>query len=204
MAAATTNTGSALDFFGFAAEQARCAWWLRSALLCLARWRLTLSAKTKVVLGPVDMSLAVACRPADRRSLWLAARASQPCCSIWPRALPASPCSRARPRRVSAFPTCWARLAAILPVLSSMAGIVGWAADKGWDRNVLKLFGVMLVAEVVMMAMGYGWLAGIIGAEKAWQFGVLPFIVPDLIKVALAATLVPAAWTLFSGLRAGR
>ena len=82
-----------------------------------------------------------------------------------------------------------------------MAGLVGWAADKGWDRNLLKLFGVMLVAEVVMMAMGYGWLANYIGAEKAWQFGVLPFVVPDLIKVALAATLVPAVWTLFSTLR---
>jgi biotin transport system substrate-specific component len=47
-----------------------------------------------------------------------------------------------------------------------------------------------------MMAMGFAWLATLIGAEKAWTFGVVPFIVPDLIKVALAAALVPAVWSL--------
>ncbi|WP_245488981.1 biotin transporter BioY, partial [Mesorhizobium sp. M7D.F.Ca.US.004.03.1.1] len=77
-----------------------------------------------------------------------------------------------------------------------MAAIVGWAADRGWDRHPIKLFNAMLVAEVVMMAMGFAWLALLIGPEKSWQFGVVPFIVGDLIKVALAASLVPAVWTL--------
>jgi biotin transport system substrate-specific component len=77
-----------------------------------------------------------------------------------------------------------------------MAAIAGWAADRGFDRNPFKLFGALLVAEVIMMAMGFAWLATIIGAEKAWQFGVVPFIVPDLVKVALAASLVPAVWSL--------
>ncbi len=102
-----------------------------------------------------------------------------------------------------------------------MAAIVGWAADRGWDRSVLKLGAAMLVAEIVMMAMGFAWLAAgasawLVGAaaidsawlgsvdkaflgigfEAAWTYGVLPFIVPDLIKVALAATLVPASWAL--------
>ena len=54
----------------------------------------------------------------------------------------------------------------------------------------------MLVAEIVMMALGFSWLRLLIGAEKSWQFGVAPFIVPDLIKVALAALLVPALWSL--------
>ena len=53
-----------------------------------------------------------------------------------------------------------------------------------------------LSREIVMMAMGFAWLALLIGAEKSWQFGVLPFIVGDLIKVALAASLVPAVWSL--------
>ena len=34
-----------------------------------------------------------------------------------------------------------------LPVSSSWLAIVGWAADRGFDRNPLKLFGVMLVAR---------------------------------------------------------
>ena len=72
------------------------------------------------------------------------------------------------------------------------------AADRGWDRNPFKLFGAMLAAEIVMMAMGFAWLAGIIGASASWQFGVAPFILPDLIKVALAAAIVPAVWALFA------
>ena len=78
----------------------------------------------------------------------------------------------------------------------AMAAIVGWAADRGWDRNPFKPVAAMLVAEVVMMAMGFAWLATLIGVEASWQFGVLPFIVPDLVKVGLAAALVPAVWSL--------
>ena len=77
-----------------------------------------------------------------------------------------------------------------------MAAIVGWAADRGFDRNPVKLFGVMLAANAIMLTMGFAWLATLIGAEKAWAFGVVPFIVGDLIKVALAAALVPAVWSL--------
>ena len=77
-----------------------------------------------------------------------------------------------------------------------MAAIVGWAADRGFDRNPLKLFGVMLAANAIMLAMGFAWLATLIGFEKAWVFGVVPFILSDLIKVALAAALVPAVWSL--------
>jgi biotin transport system substrate-specific component len=77
-----------------------------------------------------------------------------------------------------------------------MAAIIGWAADRGWDRNVLKFFGIVVIADAIMLAMGFGWLSALIGVEKGWQFGVAPFIVPDLIKAALAAALVPAVWSL--------
>jgi len=81
----------------------------------------------------------------------------------------------------------------------AMAAIVGWAADHGFDRNPISLLCAMLVAEIVMMAMGFAWLAVLIGAEASFQFGVLPFIVPDLIKVGLGAALVPAVWSLLPG-----
>jgi biotin transport system substrate-specific component len=82
-----------------------------------------------------------------------------------------------------------------------MAAIAGWAADRGFDRNPFKLFGAFMAAEVVMMAMGFAWLALLIGADKAWQFGVVPFVVGDLIKVALAASLVPAVWSVLARFR---
>ena len=78
------------------------------------------------------------------------------------------------------------------------AAIVGYAVDRGLGRNPFKLFGAMLAAEVVILAMGAAWLAYLLGAEKALAFGVGPFIVTDLVKIALAACLVPAVTALFS------
>src|SRR5690606_20157810 len=72
----------------------------------------------------------------------------------------------------------------------AMAAIVGWAADRGWSRKPFAMFGAMLTAEAVMLAMGFAWLAVVIGGGAAWQLGVVPFLVPDLIKVALAAALI--------------
>ena len=78
------------------------------------------------------------------------------------------------------------------------AAIVGYAVDKGFGRNVFKLFGAMLVAEVVILGMGAAWLAYLLGTEKALASGVGPFIVTDLVKIALAACAVPAVTALFS------
>jgi biotin transport system substrate-specific component len=77
------------------------------------------------------------------------------------------------------------------------AAMVGLAADRGWDRNPFRLFGVMALASLVILALGFAWLSVLIGADKAWQFGVVPFVVTDLVKAALAAALVPAIWALF-------
>ena len=82
------------------------------------------------------------------------------------------------------------------------AVIAGWAADRGFDRNPFKLFVAMLVGELVILALGAGWLVVLFGADKAIAYGVGPFIVTDLVKVALAAAIVPAAWSLVERLRA--
>ena len=75
----------------------------------------------------------------------------------------------------------------------AMAAIVGWAVDRGWGRNIVKIFGRDARRRDCHDGDGL-FLAGmLIGAEKSWQFGVVPFIVPDLIKVALAAAVTVAA-----------
>ena len=76
------------------------------------------------------------------------------------------------------------------------AAIVGHAADAGDDRNAFRLFGYMLVGEIVILGLGAAWLAFLFGADKALAWGVGPFIVTDLIKIALASCLVPAIWAL--------
>ncbi len=75
------------------------------------------------------------------------------------------------------------------------AVMVGWAGDRGWDRNPFKLFAVMLAGEVVLLALGAIWLAYLFGIDKTFDYGVGPFMVTDLVKIAVAACIVPALWT---------
>jgi biotin transport system substrate-specific component len=78
-----------------------------------------------------------------------------------------------------------------------MAAIAGWAADRGWSRNPLKLGAAMLAGEAIMLVLGALWLGHLFGTEKILAYGVGPFIVTDLVKLAIAACLVPALWPLF-------
>ncbi|WP_454622302.1 biotin transporter BioY [Bradyrhizobium cenepequi] len=75
------------------------------------------------------------------------------------------------------------------------AFVTGWLAERGWDRNVVRLFAAMALGHVIILAAGFGWLAfGVgLGAEKAWLVGILPFIAGTLVKTALGASLLPAA-----------
>lgn len=74
------------------------------------------------------------------------------------------------------------------------AFVIGWFAERGWDRNVALLFAAMAVGHVVIFIAGFGWLAyGIgLGATKAWLVGVAPFSAASVVKNALGAALMPA------------
>ena len=74
------------------------------------------------------------------------------------------------------------------------AGITGWLAEKGFDRNVFTTIIAMLAGTVAIYALGVGWLANLIGMEKAVQFGMVPFLAGDAAKLVLAAIVFPAAW----------
>ncbi|PTE09682.1 biotin transporter BioY [Mesorhizobium helmanticense] len=156
---------------------------------------LTLAAKTKVLLGPVDISM-------QTLAVFLIAAAFGMRLGVATLLLYMAegamgfPVFQSTPEKGIGIAYMLGSTGGYLAGFVVMAAIVGWAADRGWDRHPIKLFNALLVAEIVMMAMGFAWLALLIGAEKSWQFGVVPFIIGDLIKVALAASLVPAAWSL--------
>jgi biotin transport system substrate-specific component len=70
----------------------------------------------------------------------------------------------------------------------------GWLAERGWGRSVPRLFVAMGLGHLLILALGFAWLAfGLkLGADKAWLVGVAPFIAGTLVKNALGAALVPA------------
>ena len=76
------------------------------------------------------------------------------------------------------------------------ASVVGWLAERGWDRSVLRLFVAMAVGHLVLFAFGVMWLAQLVGLEKAWLLGVVPFYAATIFKTALGACLMPALWQL--------
>lgn len=70
------------------------------------------------------------------------------------------------------------------------AAVVGYAAERSWGRGLIGMAGAMLVGEMAILGLGFAWLATLFGLDKAFDFGVGPFILTDLVKVALAAALV--------------
>jgi biotin transport system substrate-specific component len=74
------------------------------------------------------------------------------------------------------------------------AFIVGWLSERGWDGSVARLFAAMALGHLVILGLGFGWLAfGLqLGSEKAWLVGVAPFVAASLVKNALGAALLPA------------
>lgn len=76
------------------------------------------------------------------------------------------------------------------------AALIGWVAERGWDRSIGRMAVAMAAGHIVILALGWAWLSGLIGAEKAWTVGVAPFFAATIVKTALAAVTLPALWSL--------
>ena len=79
------------------------------------------------------------------------------------------------------------------------AFVVGLLAERyGIDREVWSAALLLLVGNIVLYVPGLLWLQFWLTAHGAptsvWEAGLVPFVWGDLIKLILAAALVPAAW----------
>jgi biotin transport system substrate-specific component len=81
------------------------------------------------------------------------------------------------------------------------AFVVGFLAQRGWDRSLGSALGAMFVGEIVIFACGLPWLAAALGisGEKALTFGLYPFVLGECLKLAVAAGVLPGAWKLIAG-----
>lgn len=87
------------------------------------------------------------------------------------------------------------------------AAIAGWAAERSWDRHVLQAMGGFTLATVAPFVVGVPYLAAVLGTidlAAIASVGIMPFIVPGLIKAAIAAALFPLAWSAIRALDARR
>ena len=85
------------------------------------------------------------------------------------------------------------------------AFVVGYLAERGFDRRYVTSFLAMLAGLVVIYASGAIWLGlfvrtagrAPIGVPTALALGVYPFVVADLMKLLVAASILPGLWRLF-------
>lgn len=80
------------------------------------------------------------------------------------------------------------------------AYVVGSLAERGWDRRVPTTVLAMVLGNLAIYACGLAWLLcldHLLGRPfegNLLAVGVLPFLPGDLVKIALAAVLLPSAW----------
>ncbi|MDA9373246.1 biotin transporter BioY [Pelagibacterales bacterium] len=79
---------------------------------------------------------------------------------------------------------------------------LGFFAKLNWDRNIFKLSAALVFANILIYAPGLLWLGQLYGWDQpiiAW--GLTPFIIGDLLKLALTASLIPLIWKLIGKAR---
>ncbi len=76
------------------------------------------------------------------------------------------------------------------------AALCGWLAEHAWDRSWVRTGAAAVAGHVLILAMGWAWLATLIGPGKAYAAGVLPFYAATVFKTVLAMAVMPAAWKL--------
>jgi biotin transport system substrate-specific component len=76
--------------------------------------------------------------------------------------------------------------------------IVGRLAELGWDRHIGGSLGAMAIGNMAIYVIGVPWLAVATAHDLRWAFdnGMLLFIVGDVVKLAVAAALLPVGWWL--------
>ena len=75
------------------------------------------------------------------------------------------------------------------------AGVVGWLAEKKWDRNVFTTAAAFFIGNVVLYVPGLVWLGLVLGWDKpVLELGLYPFLPGDVLKLVLAAVLFPVLW----------
>jgi biotin transport system substrate-specific component len=83
------------------------------------------------------------------------------------------------------------------------AALTGALAERGWDRQFSSAIAAMLTGNVVIYLVGVPWLATVLdtGLEKTLELGLYPFVPGDVLKLYLAAALLPSAWRVVGATR---
>ena len=77
------------------------------------------------------------------------------------------------------------------------AFVVGYLAERGFNRRYLTSVAAMSVGLSIVFAFGVAWMAWgapALGLNTSLRAGFYPFVPADIIKVFVAAAILPVAW----------
>ena len=77
------------------------------------------------------------------------------------------------------------------------ATVCGWLAERGWGHSFVATSACMVIGNLVIYLFGILWLGVVLGWDKPLlEWGVLPFLWGDFLKITLAAITMPLAWKI--------
>lgn len=93
------------------------------------------------------------------------------------------------------------------------AYVIGWLAERGWDRTPWRTALALFAGNVIVWAFGLPWLYYVLATlkpelnmdlAKTLNFGLWPYVPGDVVKLAIATGVLPGAWALLKGRGEGR
>ena len=88
--------------------------------------------------------------------------------------------------------------AGYLVAFPAAAFIVGAFAEHGWDKRYETAVAAMAIGSLIIFLGGWAWFAILTNTPPvaAFNLAVLPFLLGDVIKIALGAAVLPTGWAL--------
>jgi biotin transport system substrate-specific component len=85
-----------------------------------------------------------------------------------------------------------------LVAFPAAAFITGAFAEHGWDKRYPTAVAAMAIGSLIIFLGGWAWYAILTNTPPvaAFRIAVLPFLLGDAIKIALAAAVLPTGWAL--------
>jgi biotin transport system substrate-specific component len=93
-----------------------------------------------------------------------------------------------------------------LVAFPAAAFVTGAFAEHGWDKNYPQAVVAMAIGSVIVFLGGWAWYSVLTSTPPlaAFQIAVLPYLVGDVIKIALAAAVLPTGWALLKRKASGQ
>lgn len=87
-----------------------------------------------------------------------------------------------------------------LVAFPAAAFITGAFAEHGWDKRFLTAAAAMAIGSLLILLAGWAWFSVVMRTTPipAFELSVKPHIIGDIVKILLAAAVLPTGWKLLN------